>query len=88
MSNQNQLQPPYRGGGNVIINNYGTLVYVTGDQDNSVSQVVNSNTRQPNVLQRRSLQWVRHALALMIRFLPIAAGSMAYLLTNSGLPFV
>ena len=87
MPNQNQFQPPYGDGDNVIINNYGTLVCVTGDQSNSVGHVVNSNILPPNTPPRRSLQRVRHALALVIKLLPIAAGFMAYWLTKGELPF-
>lgn len=88
MPDPNKSRPPHGGGGNTIIYNNCAFINGPNHQDNSVSQVVNANTHQPNAPRRRSLQWVRHALALMIRLLPIAAGSMAYLLTNSGLPFV
>ena len=88
MSNQKQSHPQHGDGGNNVIYNYGTLVYVTGDQNNVVGQVISSGSPQPKAPQRRSLQLARHGLPVMMRFLAIAAGCMAYWVMNGAPPFM
>ena len=82
MSIYNQFQESYGDDGRVIINNFGTILYVAGNQDNSVNQVVNASTSQPNALQRRGLQRVHDAVVIIAKYMPVAVGFIYYLITG------
>ena len=86
MPNHNQFRPSSLYDGSVIII-YGTIVYVSSNQDNSVSQVVDASTSQQNALQRRGLQRVRDGLMVIAKCMPAAVGFIYYLMMG-GTPFV